>query len=115
MTPNQPFELPPGQALRLPARPQALLQVLRGRVWLTCAGDPDDHFLAAGQHWPLGAAGVVIEADGPVPVQLCMVALAGVQAGVRAGVQAGAQAEPVAPAAVPRVAVADRAATALSR
>ncbi|OYU77199.1 MAG: hypothetical protein CFE45_31040 [Burkholderiales bacterium PBB5] len=87
MTSNQPFELPPGQALRLPTRPQALLQVLRGRVWLTCAGDLDDHFLSAGQQWPLGAAGVVIEADGPTPVQL------------RVAAQTGGRAEPVVPAA----------------
>jgi len=99
MTLNQAFALPPGQALRLPARPRALLQVLRGRVWLTCAGDLDDHFLSAGQHWPLGAAGVVVEADGSAPVQLRVVA------------QAGA----VAATAAPRVAASGRAAAALSR
>ncbi|MDT7835572.1 DUF2917 domain-containing protein [Aquabacterium sp. OR-4] len=76
------IELAPGQALTLP-RGHGLLQVLSGRVWLTCPGDPDDHFIGAGQAWPLPRlAGVVIECDGAVPARLRLPAVARQRAGL---------------------------------
>jgi len=47
------------------------LSVVRGRVWLTQAGDPDDHFLDAGQAMrvPRGAR-ALLSAEGPAQVAL---------------------------------------------
>lgn len=60
------IDLPPGRAVTLPARPGHLLRVTQGRVWLTRSGDPDDHFVDAGERVPLDRHGgpVVIEAVG---------------------------------------------------
>ena len=73
-----------GRALTLPARPHLWLQVLQGRVWLTTPGDAADHFLHAGQRWPLGAAGVVVEPDGAGPVHCQLLAQPSVAAAQRA-------------------------------
>ena len=56
--------LPHGQALRLPAEPGRVLEVLSGRLWLTLDGGGHDHFLRAGDRWPLQAGPLVIESDG---------------------------------------------------
>lgn len=60
------IDLPPGRAVTLPTLAGHLLRVTQGRVWLTRHGDPDDHFLDAGERMPLhDAAGpIVIEAVG---------------------------------------------------
>jgi hypothetical protein len=60
------IELPPGRAVTVPAQSGHLLRVTHGRVWLTRTGDPDDHFVDAGERMPLHDAGgpVVIEAVG---------------------------------------------------
>ncbi len=53
-----------GQVIALPATAASGLRVLQGRVWLTRCGDPDDHFLDAGQQLHLrGDDQVVIEAE----------------------------------------------------
>ncbi len=42
----------------------ASLRVLAGRLWITLDGDPDDHFIAAGQGWTATRAGrCVIQGD----------------------------------------------------
>lgn len=42
----------------------AALTVLAGRLWITLDGDPDDHFVAAGQGWTATRAGrCVIQGD----------------------------------------------------
>lgn len=66
--------LPPGAVRRLPEPPPGgqplLLQVCSGRIWLTQAGDADDHFLSPGHApWALGA-GCVIESDGAEPARV---------------------------------------------
>ena len=57
-----------GQALTLAAaRAPRRLQVTHGRLWLTQEGDPDDHFIAAGEDLALcGPGAVVLESDGAV-------------------------------------------------
>lgn len=35
----------------------ASLTVLAGRLWITLEGDPDDHFVAAGQVWTAAQSG----------------------------------------------------------
>lgn len=45
---DTPLALPPGRLLRLRPAGGACLRVLAGGVWLTCDGEPADHFLAAG-------------------------------------------------------------------
>ncbi|NRF69010.1 DUF2917 domain-containing protein [Aquincola sp. S2] len=67
-------DLPPGRAITLPATPDQALLVLRGRIWLTRSGDPDDHFLDTGQRIDLGEGGerVVVEAVNG-PAQCCLV------------------------------------------
>jgi hypothetical protein len=47
------------------------LSVVRGRVWITQAGDPDDHFLDAGQSMrlPRGAR-ALLSAEGPAQIAL---------------------------------------------
>jgi hypothetical protein len=47
--------LRPGQFLRCAERRAVWLSVVRGRVWVTRAHDPDDHFLDAGQSMRLPA------------------------------------------------------------
>ena len=47
------------------------LSVVRGRVWVTQAHDPDDHFLHGGQAMRLAAgARALVSAEGPAQVSL---------------------------------------------
>ncbi len=42
----------------------ATLRVHSGRLWITLDGDPDDHFITAGQRWTAPRAGrCVIQGD----------------------------------------------------
>jgi hypothetical protein len=68
-TPSPRFlQLQPGQIVRAD---DAWLSVVRGRVWVTRANDPDDHFLAGGQSMRLApGAAALIEADGPAQLAL---------------------------------------------
>ncbi|MDQ5898553.1 MAG: hypothetical protein QG612_2639 [Pseudomonadota bacterium] len=59
--------LPRGHAtwLRRPHEGVMQVSVQAGRLWLTQSGDPDDHFIAAGEDWVLcGPGEVVVESDG---------------------------------------------------
>lgn len=60
------IELPAGRAVTLPTGSGHALRVTEGRIWLTQSGDPDDHFIDAGERVPLGdgRGSVVIEAVG---------------------------------------------------
>ncbi len=40
------------------------IKVLQGTLWLTQSGDDRDHFLGVGQGMTLGAARVVVQAEG---------------------------------------------------
>jgi len=63
--------LSPGTTLRLHQAAGQRLVVLSGRVWLTEPGDPDDHFLHAGESHPIASNGpVVIECDSSTPARL---------------------------------------------
>jgi hypothetical protein len=68
-TPSRQFvQLQPGQIVHVD---DAWLSVVRGRVWVTQANDPDDHFLAGGQAMRLApGARALVEADGPAQVAL---------------------------------------------
>ncbi|HEV8315020.1 MAG TPA: DUF2917 domain-containing protein [Burkholderiaceae bacterium] len=47
------------------------LSVVRGRVWITQAADPDDHFLDGGQAIKLSAGScALVGAEGPAQVSL---------------------------------------------
>lgn len=87
-----------GQALSLPAtQHERLVLVLRGRLWLTVAGDQTDHWLRAGDSLALRAGqAAVIEAWPQADFQLlqpvshlahkarsCRAAKAGMAAGTR--------------------------------
>lgn len=54
---DPPVVLPlqPGQMLHWQQAEAVTLRVLRGRVWVTRANDPDDHFLDAGASLRLAA------------------------------------------------------------
>jgi hypothetical protein len=66
MSRPQDFELANGQALHLGKAQGQILRCVRGRIWITLAGDGDDYFLDAGQtmQLPGGGARVVIEGMG---------------------------------------------------
>jgi hypothetical protein len=55
------FHMGPGQFLHCAEQRPVWLSVLRGRVWVTHALDPDDHFLDPGQsiRLPAGALALV--------------------------------------------------------
>ena len=54
-------------SLRRPHDGILRIAVEHGRLWLTQEGDPDDHFIAAGEDLALCAPGaVVLESDGAV-------------------------------------------------
>jgi hypothetical protein len=58
-------ELARGSTWRIEARAGQTLRVLRGRVWATLSGWPEDRWLDAGQSWTLPAGGrLVIEGSG---------------------------------------------------
>lgn len=47
------------------------LHVQAGRLWLTCAGQPDDHFLTSGESWQLPAGcHVTLGCDGASALRL---------------------------------------------
>jgi len=66
--------LPPqraAQVLALRRGETALLAVEQGRVWVTCDGRPEDHFLDAGQRLAFtGPARLRVSAEGG-PARLC--------------------------------------------
>lgn len=76
--PDHLLELPPVAQAAHPVRaldcePDGWteLRVLRGRVWLTREGWPQDVFLDAGQHWRVeGAARLHLSAEGESGAQL---------------------------------------------
>lgn len=48
-----------------------IVQVVRGRIWITQANDPDDHFLVAGQAFALrSGAQAIVGAEGAAQVAL---------------------------------------------
>lgn len=60
-----------GTTHRREARAGARLQVEAGRAWITVSGDPEDHFLAAGDSLHLPAAGrLVVEGDSATPARI---------------------------------------------
>jgi hypothetical protein len=66
--PWQRLPLPPSQAaqaLDIRQGETALLEVEQGRVWVTCDGRPEDHFLDAGQRLSfLGPVRLRVSAEG---------------------------------------------------
>jgi hypothetical protein len=59
----------PGELLHGPDGHDAWLSVVRGRVWVTQAGDPADHFLDSGQSIRLRAgARALVGAEGAAEV-----------------------------------------------
>lgn len=69
----QSIVVPLGAAQTLPPRGGLRLEVLAGHVWLTEPGDPEDHFLVAGQARCLGPGPVVLQNHGRVPLALRLV------------------------------------------
>lgn len=62
-------QMSPGEMLHGPEARDAWLSVVRGRVWVTQAGDPSDHFLEGGQSIRLAAgARALIGAEGQAEV-----------------------------------------------
>ena len=65
----QPLE--PVQTLACPAGQTAVLQVLKGCVWITCDGCEEDYFLVADERLEVpGPATLRASADGPQPARL---------------------------------------------
>lgn len=58
-----PTTLRRGQPRLINASEGLTLQVLQGRLWVTCPNDPCDHFLPAGSHMRLTQDWVLVEAD----------------------------------------------------
>ncbi len=54
------LQLAPGRLLRWQQHEAVRLRVAAGRVWITRCGDPDDHFLDAGQHMLLAPRAQVL-------------------------------------------------------
>lgn len=62
--------LAPGELRRLDGAAGLRLELLQGRLWLTQPGDPDDHFLRAGQGLRLQAGrGVLLQSEGEEAVR----------------------------------------------
>ncbi|HEX6705079.1 MAG TPA: DUF2917 domain-containing protein [Albitalea sp.] len=60
-----------GQLVRCPDAHEVWLTVVHGRVWVTQADDPDDHFLAAGQAMRIApSAQAVVGAEGDAQVMV---------------------------------------------
>lgn len=73
---DRPLALPPGRLLRLRPAGSARLRVLAGGVWLTCDGEPADHFLAAGDSVALPLHGrALLEAEPRLAAGAAVVAL----------------------------------------
>lgn len=65
------LQLSDGQLLHWRQAVAVRLRVVSGRVWLTRPGDPDDHFLDAGDVLPLApGGGVLIGAEGVAQVAI---------------------------------------------
>jgi len=63
--------LPDGQLFRCPEAHDFWLTVVRGRVWVTQAHDPDDHFLGAGQAMRIApSAQAIVGAEGDAQVMV---------------------------------------------
>lgn len=63
------LQLPPGRLLRWRQREAVRLRVDAGRVWVTQARDPDDHFLDVGESMLLAPhAQVLIGAEGAAQI-----------------------------------------------
>jgi len=60
---HSPQHLSPGTAHSLSIRARTVLRVVRGRLWVTVAGDLTDYFVPAGEALELPHGAVVIEAD----------------------------------------------------
>jgi hypothetical protein len=45
------LDLVHGMAMRCPLQPGQVLHVAQGQLWLTRAGEPQDHVLGPGQRW----------------------------------------------------------------
>jgi hypothetical protein len=57
--------LAPGQVIACRLRAGAVLQVMQGQLWLTRAGDLQDHVLGPGQRWvAAGSEQVLLSALG---------------------------------------------------
>lgn len=54
------LQLAPGRLLRWQQHEPVRLRVAAGRVWITRCGDPDDHFLDAGEHMLLAPRAQVL-------------------------------------------------------
>ncbi|MBX3606070.1 MAG: DUF2917 domain-containing protein [Piscinibacter sp.] len=63
------LQLPTGRLMRWRQREAVRLRVDAGRVWITQARDPDDHFLGAGETMLLAPhAQVLIGAEAPAQI-----------------------------------------------
>ncbi|MFJ2989195.1 DUF2917 domain-containing protein [Collimonas sp. NPDC087041] len=61
---NESLTIGAGQAVSVTAPVAQTLQIMRGRVWVTVAGQGDDYWLSAGQFLNVAAdSHIVIEAD----------------------------------------------------
>lgn len=66
-----PRSLVPGRLISLRGAQACCVRVESGRLWLTEAGDEDDHFLAAGDtHMLKGRGLVVLQCDSTEPALL---------------------------------------------
>jgi len=55
------YRLRKGEVVSMPAAGAAgFISVREGQVWLTRSGDPRDHLLAPGDHFPLGDGGTLV-------------------------------------------------------
>jgi len=57
-------QLPPGQVESLRVRPGMWLHVVRGQLWLTESGQPEDVVLGAGDVWRVGTGHTVVQTLG---------------------------------------------------
>ncbi|MEW6706956.1 MAG: DUF2917 domain-containing protein [Pseudomonadota bacterium] len=65
------LQLRDGQTLRCADQGAVWLSVVRGRVWITRANDPDDYFLESGQSMRLAAGSqALLSAEGAAQVTL---------------------------------------------
>ena len=70
---DTPIRLQAGQIRTLNDASGLRLRVASGRLWITCAGDPNDYFVSVGQTLLLGSGRTVLEADaGPARFSLAL-------------------------------------------
>lgn len=71
---SAPFRIAPGAVLTLRQGRDMRVEVIVGRLWITGAGDAQDHFVGPGGRHSMGrVAAVVIESLGPTPALLRIV------------------------------------------